>query len=80
MKLMSQAMDLIPNFNAGKAAFYMNRSVFTGMKNYALDKSQNALAIQTALDQFGNSKSWLSFLGIPLRKCDALLNTESLVS
>ena len=79
IKLMARALYRIPNMAMGRAAFYMNRSVHSGMAISALDKSQNVLAIQEGLTQFGSAQSYLSFLGVPLRRVDALLNTETRV-
>jgi hypothetical protein len=45
----------------------------------ALDKSQNVLSIQEGLSQFGSAQSYLSFLGVPLRRVDALINSEARV-
>ena len=80
VKLMARALYRIPNMAMGRAAFYMNRTVHSGMAISALDKSQNVLAIQEGLSQFGTAQSYLSFLGVPLRRVDALINTESAVS
>ena len=80
IKLMARALYRIPNMAMGRAAFYMNRTVHSGMAISALDKSQSVLAIQEGLSQFGSAQSYLSFLGVPLRRVDALLNTESVVS
>ena len=80
IKLMARALYRIPNMAMGRAAFYMNRTVHTGLSIAALDKSQSVLAIQEGLSQFGSAQSYLSFLGVPLRRVDALLNTESAVS
>jgi hypothetical protein len=63
----------------GRAAFYMNRTVHSGMSIAALDKSQNVLSIQEGLSQFGSAQSYLSFLGVPLRRVDALINSEARV-
>lgn len=79
IKLMSRALDRIPNLNMGKACFYMNRTCFSGLKLAAMDKSSSALGIEQAKDQFGTSRAWLSYEGVPIRKTDALLNTESVV-
>ena len=57
----------------------MNRTVHSGMSIAALDKSQNVLAIQQGLTQFGTASSYLSFLGVPLRRVDALINAEARV-
>jgi hypothetical protein len=80
IKLMARALYRIPNMAMGRAAFYMNRTVHSGMSLAALDKSQYVLKINEGLTQFGQPYSWLSFLGVPLRRVDALLNTEAAVS
>jgi len=80
IKLMTQALYRIPNMSMGRAAFYMNRSVHAGMSLAALDKSQYVLKIEQAVTQFGQADSYLSFLGVPLRRVDALVNTEAAVS
>ena len=80
IKLMARALYRIPNMAMGRAAFYMNRTVHSGMAISALDKSQSVLSIQEGLSQFGSAQSYLSFLGVPLRRVDALLNTEAAVS
>lgn len=74
VKLMSRAMDRIPSFGVGKAAFYMNRTVHSALKIQALNKSTNALSIEQGLRQIETR-----FLGVPLRKVDAIGNAEALV-
>ena len=80
IKLMARAMYRIPNMSMGRCAFYMNRTVHSGMALAAMDRSQYVLKINEGLTQFGQPHSWLSFLGVPLRKVDALLNTEAVVT
>ena len=80
IKLMTRALYRIPNMRMGRCAFYMNRTVHAGLSNLALDKSNAVLAVNDGLSQFGQPSTWLSFLGVPLRKTDRLLNTEGLVS
>lgn len=79
IKLMSRALDRIPNFGMGRAAFYMNRTVYSMLRIQALNKSQNAIAVQNGLNQFGTPQSWTTFEGVPLRRVDQLLNTEARV-
>jgi hypothetical protein len=79
-KLMMRAMYKIPNLDSGRAAFYMNRTVHSGLAVQSLDRSQAALAVQPALSQFGTARNYLSFQGIPIRRVDCLLNTEAVVS
>lgn len=80
IKLMARALYRIPNMAMGRAAFYMNRTVHSGLALAAMDKSQYVLKIEQGLTQFGQPNSWLSFLGVPLRRVDALVNNEAVVS
>jgi len=78
IKLMSRALDRIPSFSMGKAVFYMNRTVYSMMRIQALSASNYALSVENALDQFGNPiRGMMSFSGIPIRRVDQILNTES---
>ena len=79
-KLMSRALDRLPSEDGIKPVFYMNRTVFSMLKIQALAKSSAALSIQDALNQFGKSRKELSFLGVPVRKVDKIVNTESAIS
>lgn len=81
IKLLSRAIDRIPAMKMGRPVFYANRTVMSLLRIQALDKSQNALSVEQALDQFGNPvKGGLSFLGIPIRMVDQILdNTEARV-
>ena len=80
VKLMARALYRIPNMAMGRAAFYMNRTVHSGLALAAMDKSQYVLKIEEGLTQFGQPHSWLSFLGVPLRRVDQILNTETAIS
>ena len=80
IKLMARATYRIPNMAMGRAAFYMNRTVHSGLSIAALDKSQNVLEIEKGLTQFGQAKSYLSFLGTPIRQVDSLINAEARVT
>lgn len=80
VKLMARSLYRIPNMAMGRAAFYMNRTVHSGLSIAALDKSQYVLKINEGLSQFGVPYSWLSFLGVPLRRVDSLINAEAVVS
>lgn len=77
--LMSRSLDRIPNWGMGRGAFYMNRTIYSMLRVQALNKSNNALSIEKGLSQFGTPMNWLSFMGVPIRRVDQLLNTESRV-
>lgn len=80
INLMSRAMDRPPNLAMGRACFYANRTVYSMLRVAALAKSNAALSIEQALTQFGTPYALTKFLGVPLRKVDQLLNTESRVT
>lgn len=80
IKLMARMLYRIPNPGMGRACFYMNRTVHSGLSIAALDKSQYVLKVNEGLSQYGTPQSWLSFLGVPLRKVDAITNSETAVS
>lgn len=80
VKMMARALYRVPNMAMGRAAFYMNRTVHSGLSVQALDKSQYVLKVEDGLSQFGTASKFLSFLGVPLRRVDAILNTEAIVT
>lgn len=80
LKLMLRAFYRLPKGFRGRTQFVMNRTVHSGLALAALDKSQNVLAVQQGMSQFGTPMSWLTFLGVPIRCCDALLDTEGQVT
>jgi hypothetical protein len=77
IKLMARAMARIPNYGMCRPAFYMNRTLFSALMLQALSKSNSALGFQEAIGQFGRPQQWLTYLGIPIRKVDALTTTEN---
>lgn len=77
IRMMARAVYRIPNMAMGRCAFYMNRTVHSGLALAAMDKTSAVLRINEGLTQFGQPHSWLSFLGVPLRKVDSLLNSEA---
>ena len=77
-KLMIKAMHRIPNLKMGKPVFYMNRTVFQ-----YLDIQRRDVAIAGAgLVKYENVDGVLMpyFRGVPIKLCDAILETEDLVS
>ena len=79
ISFMSRSLDRIPNFGMCKPVFYMNRTLYSFLRLQALNKSQNAIAVEQGLNQFGTPMRWLSFEGVPIRRVDQLLNTEARV-
>jgi hypothetical protein len=75
LRKMIEAIGLIPSMEMGRAVFYCNRKVRTGLSIMAMEKSAGALGLQAAASQFD-----LSFLGVPIKLCDSLLSTEDEVA
>lgn len=80
-KLMSRAIDRIPSLGMARLVFYANRTVMSNLRVMAMEKSNNVLSIEEGLNQFGQRiQGGLKFLGIPVRTCDALIETEAEVT
>lgn len=85
MKLMIRAMSRIPHPNMGSCVFYAPRIIKEFLAVAALDKSNSAVKVVEAANQFGTvSPGWTQketqFFGIPVRTCDQLLMSETAVS
>jgi len=79
LKLMCRMLARLPSKTNVKPIFYTNRTVQSILMNQGLDKSQNILNVQQGLTQFG-SFAEMTFLGVPIRTNDQILNTESAIS
>jgi hypothetical protein len=71
--LMFQAMELIPNMNAGRPAFYMDRTTRSWVRRQVAAGVQNSTL---SMEDFGG-KQILAYNGIPLRRVDALAADEA---
>lgn len=79
IKLMSRAIDRLPT-QTGNMAFYCNRTVASHLRIIGLEKSNAAVTVEPALNQFGENIMVTRFLGIPVRLVDQLTETETVVS
>jgi len=77
---MAEAIYRVPNLGMCKPAFYMNRTVHSALSRMAMEKQSSVLTIEQGLSSYGTARQYLSFMGIPIRRCDAILNTEDVVS
>lgn len=83
IKLMSRAIDRIPYQNGGRCVFYANRTVFSMLRVQSMNKSQNAVVWQQALDELGRNipgKFEMVFQGVVVKLVDQLLNTEAQIT
>lgn len=72
---MIQASERIQSPGMGRPAFYCNRTVRTALRLAILEKASNSLTWETVA-----GKRVMAFDDIPVRRCDAIMNTESVVS
>lgn len=77
IELMIKAIHRIPNIRNGRPVFYMNRTIMQMLDIMRRDDVISGGGLSYA-DVDG--KIQYSFRGIPIRICDALLETESVVS
>lgn len=72
---MIQAAERIPTFGMGRASFYVNRTIREKLRLGILEKVSSNLTFESVA-----GKRVMMFDGIPVRRCDALLNTETTVA
>ncbi len=75
LDLMVQALELVHDLGAGRACFLANRTIRSFLRRQMMNRS-NALL---TLDNLWGRKV-LMFDGVPVRRMDAILNTEAVVS
>jgi hypothetical protein len=71
---MIQASERIPELGKGRAAFYMNRRLREKLRLGILEKISSNLSWETVAGE-----RVMTFDDIPVRRCDALVNTEARV-
>ncbi len=74
MEDMIRAYSQLENPNAGRSVIYMNRSAMTWLTIHAQTKANVNLTIENYA-----GKPILSFFGLPIRRTDALTNTEATI-
>jgi len=72
---MIQAAERIPSFGMGRPVFYCNRTIREKLRLGILERVSNNLSWENV-----EGKRVMMFDEIPVRRTDALLNTESLVA
>lgn len=82
LKYMSQALDKLPPNMAGRKVFYMNERVRSMLRVKMLNKSNLLLRMDElkAAGTIPRPDGVLTFLGVPCRRIDAILNTETQIT
>lgn len=71
--LMTIALDIPPSLSAGRPVFYCNRTVKSFLRRQIVNKVAGSTL---TMDQVAG-KPVMTFGGVPVRRCDAILNTET---
>lgn len=74
--LMTQALEKVPSLSMGRPAFYMNRTISSFLRRQIVNKVASSTL---SMDQVGGQQV-LSFCGVPVRRCDQIVNTETAIS
>lgn len=72
--LMIQALEIIPNMGMGRPVFYCSRTVRSFLRRQILNKNNVNLTFESVA-----GKKVVMFDGVPVRKTDALLETEAAI-
>ena len=72
LALLIQAYNLVPNLSMGNAVIYCNRDIKTQFDTASYNKTTPAVYSKEV-----GGKPVTLFMGIPIRKCDAILSTEA---
>ncbi|TET97744.1 MAG: hypothetical protein E3J23_08680 [Candidatus Stahlbacteria bacterium] len=75
VKFMIDAAEQIPNLARGNAAFYMRREIRTALRHQIRTDTNVNLTVETV-----EGRRVLSFDEIPVRRVDALINTEARIT
>lgn len=73
--LMTQAVELLHDTGLGRPVFYCNRTIRSFLRRQIVNKVANSTL---SMDQVAG-KMVMGFDGIPVRRCDQLLNTETYI-
>lgn len=80
-KLMSRALDKLPPNMSGRKVFYMNEATRSMLRVKMLDKANLFLQMsQLQGSSIARPDGVLTFMGVPCRRIDAILNTESQIT
>ena len=74
--LMTQSLELVPSLQGVRPVFYCNRTI----KSFLRRQTVNKVASSTlTMDMVGGKKVQF-FDTVPVKRCDAILNTESAIT
>jgi len=79
--LLQQAVDLVPNINAGRAVFYANRTVRGFLRRQIMNKTASSTLTMETIERPNGQEVKVPMVdGIPVRRLDVLATTETEIS
>jgi hypothetical protein len=73
--LIVQALEIVPNLGMGRPVIYCNRTIRSFLRRQIMNKDNVHLSMAEIA-----GKKVLAFDDIPVRRCDAILNTEATIA
>jgi len=74
--LMAQALELLPSQNMGTPVFYCNRTIKSFLRRQQLNKvASSTLAMEDVA-----GRKVMAIDGVPIKRCDAITNAETVVA
>lgn len=80
IKMMSIAMDAIPEGGSARLAFYCNKTVMSMLRVKFMNKSNTWITLETLTGGGGIPRPTLSFMGVPVRRVDKITNAETVIA
>jgi hypothetical protein len=74
--LMTQALELVQDLYTGRASFYVNRRIRGYLRRQMVAKVKQS----TLLMEEVGGRMVMTFDGVPVRRCDQILNTEAQIT
>lgn len=73
--LMVQALEIVPNMNMGTPVFYANKTITSFLRRQIKNEKNVNLTLESV-----EGRKVTHFDGVPVKKCDAILNAESAIT
>ena len=80
IKMMSMAIDIIPTTGSARLVFYCNQTVRGMLRVKYMSRSNTWMTLENLQGAGGIMRPTLSFMGIPVRRVDEIVSTETAVA
>jgi len=80
LNVMAKALERVPDVNKGNPVFYCNRTIREYLRLQAMAKTTALLSMENLSMKNSGVRRVVSFDGIPIKRCDQILNTEAIIA